>query len=85
MMPVLHRAIAALAITMLVLSLIYVAQQIAFNSLVSIPSSAQRSAAKKIAPPTTVATLAAPGRVGTKVVGRAGRPAPSTPAKKRSM
>jgi hypothetical protein len=83
-MPVLHRAIAATAITFLVLSLIFVAQQIALNSLTSIPISAQHVAARKPAPLKAIATSVSPSRPVAKVIGVARPPLPAPP-KKRSL
>jgi hypothetical protein len=85
-MPVLHRAIAALAITMLVFSLIYVAQQIALNSLAPIPASAPRiAAAKKPGPLKAIATSGPAGRAVTKVIGGTARPVAPAPAKRRTL
>jgi len=85
-MPVLHRAIAALAITMFVLSMIFVAREIAFTSPDSLPASAPRIAARNTAPLKTIAASAKPGHAVTKVIAKEGRPAmPAPPPKKRSL
>jgi hypothetical protein len=83
-MPVLHRAIAVLALTTLVLSLIFVAQQIAFNSLISTPVSAPRMAARTSLPRNTIATSATSGHAVARVIGVA-RPAPAAPPKKQNL
>jgi hypothetical protein len=84
-MPVLHRAIAAVAITMLVFSLIYVAQQIALTAVIPIPASAPRIAANKPGPLKAIATSATAGHGVTKVIGGTTRPAPPAPAKRQSL
>lgn len=84
-MPVFHRAIAAMAITVFVLTLVFVAQQIAVNAPASIPVSAPRMAAQKTGPLKTIAASATPGHGVTKVIAKAVHPAVPAPPKKRNL
>jgi hypothetical protein len=84
-MPVLHRAIAAVAITTLVLSLIFVTRDIASNSPVAIPASTPRVAAKKVAPLKAIAVSTKPAHTVTKVIAKGGQHTLPVPPKKRNL
>ena len=84
-MPVFHRAIAAAAITMFVLSLIFVTREIAANSPTGVPASAPRVVAVRTAPLKTIAASARPGHAVTKVIAKEGRPALPPAPKKRNL
>lgn len=84
-MPVFHRAIAAVAITMFVLSMIFVTREIAANSPSGIAASTPRLSAVRIAPLKTIAAAAKPGHVVTKVIAKEGRRVLPPAPKKRNL